>query len=62
MKTFVIYKDEVRSSLLYLVSQCGLPANTVSFATHDAYVPGGFIHAVLCVVTLLASSLGMEKY
>jgi hypothetical protein len=33
-----------------------------AFATHGAYVPGGFIQAVLCVVTLMVSSLGMEKY
>jgi hypothetical protein len=53
----------------YLISaatQCGHPASTVkltpSFATHGAYVPGGFIHAVLCVVTLMVSSLGMKKY
>jgi hypothetical protein len=34
----------------------------VSTATYGAYAPGGFMHAVLCVVTLMASSLGMEKY
>ena len=33
-----------------------------STAAHSVYLPGGFTHAVLCVVTLMASSLGMEKY
>jgi hypothetical protein len=33
-----------------------------STAVHGAYVPGGFMHAVIWVVTLVASSLGLEKY
>ena len=33
-----------------------------SAAAHGAYVPDGFMHVVLCVVTLMVSSLGMEKY
>ena len=55
-------------SLKTRATQCGHATSIVtmtsrsSFATHGAYVPGGFIHAVLCVVTLMVSSLGMEKY
>jgi hypothetical protein len=33
-----------------------------STAVHGAYVPGGFMHAVICVGALMASSLGFEKY
>jgi hypothetical protein len=54
-------------------TQCGFAASIVkmtkvtpvvrtSFATHGAYVQDGFIHAVLSVVTVMVSSLGMEKY
>jgi hypothetical protein len=31
-------------------------------ASHGAYVSAGFMHVVLCVVTLMISSLGVEKY